>query len=234
MTITNDYSLFQPEVADLFDESFERAGFRPKEIGTDHIQSITRSLKFLFSEWHTVGMRQWMIVRGEQTLTQGDVDFDLPAGAVDIMSAVLSRSGRVTPMYRASRTDYFELVDKTIQGRPDRYFVDRRFDRCTVFIWQAPENSTDILQFDYFRQMANPGALANTLQMPPHALDACAHGLAARIAQKFNPNAYLTLQVEYRGPDPNKIGGKLKMAIEEDRDRADVVFSFQRRPAYRR
>lgn len=235
MTTSNDYALFQPEVADLVQEAFERADFRPQAIGQEHLDSVMRSLKFMFAEWHTVGMRQWMIHQGQQVFTQGVTSYDMPVGCIDLFTAVISRSGKVTPMYKASRTDYLELVDKTIQGRPDRYFVDRRSDRCTVSIWQAPENSTDIFIFDYFRQMQNPGALSNTLQMPTHALEAAASGLAARVAQKYKRELYLGLQVEYRGADPNKIGGKLKMAIDEDRDRADVVFTWQRRsPGYRR
>lgn len=227
MTITSDFTRFAPEIAECFEEAFELAGISPSGIGQDHIASALRSTKFMLnSEWQTLGMRQWMIVRYTQSLTATDVDFDLPTGAIDIFNAVISRAGRETPMYRISRQEYLELTDKTIQGRPDRYFVDRRYDKATAYIWQAPENSTDTMIIDYFRQMSNPGKMANTLQLPPHALDAFVHGLGARLAFKFNAAKYEALQVLYWGGDPNKVGGKLAMALDEDRDRSDVTMTI--------
>lgn len=225
--ITAIYSYYAPEIAECLDEAFELAGVAPSAVGQDHIASALRSMKFMLnSEWHTLGMRQWMVTRYTQALTNGVNTFDLPTGAIDIFNAVLSRSGRETPMYRMSRAEYLEIPDKAVNGRPDRYFVDRQYDRATVYIWQRPSNSTDTMIIDYFRQMAQPGKMGNTLQMPPHALDAFVHGLAARLAFKYNMPKYSILQVLYWGNDVNNPGGKLKMALDEDRDRAPVVMTI--------
>lgn len=227
MTITASYAYFAPEIVECLDESFELAGIAPSSIGQDHIASALRSMKFMLnSEWHTLGARQWMIVRYIQALVAGTATFDLPTGTIDIFDAVLSRSGRETPMYRQSRTEYLEISDKTQAGRPDRYFVDRRFDRATVYLWQNPENSTDTMIIDYVRQISQPGLMANTLQLPPHALDCFVHGLGARLAFKFNAAKYPALQTLYRGTDANKVGGKLLDMLNEDRDRAPAVMTI--------
>lgn len=227
MTINTSFAYFAPEIAECLDEAFELAGVAPDAAGQDHIASALRSIRFMLnSEWHNLGMRQWMIARYTQALTNGVNTFDLPAGTIDIFNAVLSRDSRETPMYRMSREEYLEIPDKTITGRPDRYFVDRRYDRATVYIWQAPSNSTDTMIIDTFKQMANPGAMGNTLQMPPHALDAFVHGLGARLALKYNEKKYAMLQTMYWGGDANKPGGKLGMALDEDRDRSPVVMTI--------
>lgn len=227
MTITTNYAYFSPEIAECLEEGFELAGIAPEAIGTDHIASALRSMKFMLnSEWHTLGMRQWMVERYTKPMVNGVATFDLPTGAIDIFNAVLSRDSRETPMYRQSRQEYLEIPDKAITGRPDRYFVDRRYNKATVYIWQAPSNSTDTMIIDYFKQMAAPGTMGNTLQMPPHMLDAFVHGLGARIALKYNAQKYSILQTLYWGGDTSKPGGKLKMALDEDRDRSPAVMTI--------
>lgn len=227
MAISAVYANFAPEIAECLEEAFERAGIAPIAIGAEHIQSALRSVKFMLgSEWQTLGIRQWMIVRASQALTVGLVSFDLPAGAIDVMDMVLRRSNNDTPMHRMSRIDWLQTVDKTTQGRPDRYVVYRLYDRCTVYLWRLPENATDTLVIDYVRSISNPGAIGNTLQLPPYTLEAFVSGLAARLAMKFKPEKYQLLQIAYRGPDQSKIGGALKAALDEGRERVDLQINF--------
>lgn len=225
MTTTSTYA-FDPDIAEIFDESFERAGVAPSAIGASHIRSALRSLKFMLnSEWSTIGVRQWMIAEGSAPLTTvGQKSFTLPAGGIDIMTATLRRAGTDTEMYPISRDDYRIIADKDLQGRPDRFFVDRQAAARTVFFWQCAENTTDVIVYDYFRQMQDVGEMANTLQMPPHALDACCAGLAYRLAGKFNEDRVGRLRIEYGGAEyPAKItGGALERMRQEDRERGDL------------
>lgn len=232
MTIAADYSNFAPEIAEVMEESFERAGIAPGSIGTDHITSYFRSMRFMLnSEWHTLGMRQWMIVQATQTLVATVPTFDLPIGAIDIFGAVLRRNGADSKMNPMSRAEYLEMPKKADTGRPDRWWCERLYDRVTVTLWRVPENSTDIMAYQYFRQASKPGATsANTLQMPPHTHDAFCCGMAARMAQKFAPDRFKLLQELYRGPDVNRVGGALQAALNEDRDRADTVMTISMRP----
>jgi len=226
---------FDPDIAEIFEESFERAGVAPSAIGAAHTRSALRSLKLqLNSEWATIGVRQWMIAQGSQTLTAGQSSFNLPVGAIDIMVATLKRGDNETEMHRISRDDYFILADKSDQGRPDRYYVDRQAATKIVRFWQASENTTDQILFEYFRQIQDVGELSNTLQMPAHAYEACCAGLAWRLAVKFQPKRESALMVYYRGPDPNRIGGCLEMMRQEDRERGDIGISIAMEPRSRR
>lgn len=226
MTITAVYTYFDPDIAEHLEEAFERGPkIAPSAIGVEHIASALRSIKYMLnSEWCTIGVRQWMIERATQLTTTGLATFNLPAGGLDIFAAVLRRSGVDIPINRMSRSEYLEMADKTGTGRPDRYFVDRRYNTATVYLWRTPENSTDSIVFDYMRQISQPGQMANTLQMPPHFLEAFVAGLAARLAQKYKPADWGMLQTYYRGSDPSKLGGVLGDAINEDRDRTDTQF----------
>jgi hypothetical protein len=231
VSIAGTYS-FDPDLAEYFDEAYERAGVDPVAIGQDFITSALRSIKFLFSEWQTLGIRQFQITQTTQATTAGMASFTLPTGASDIVNMVLRRSGRDTPMNRISRMEFIEIANKTENGRPDRFFVDRQYNQVVVNLWRRGENTTDIILYDYYRRISDPGRMANTLQLPVHMLDAFASGLAMRLAQKFKPERYATLAIEYGGTAyPSKIGGRLEHARCEDRERSDTVItvSYDRR-----
>ncbi len=229
MSIAASYAYFSPELAECMEEAFERADVAPDAIGQNHIDSCMRSVKFLLSEWQTYGVRQWNIVEVQQTLTATDADFDLPAGSLDIVSAVLSRQGRVTPMYGMSRAEYQSVPDKTIQGRPSRYFVDKKYDRATVTVWQSPENSTDIMIMNVFKQTSNAGLMNNTLQFPPYAEECFVSGLAMRLAQKFNIKKYPSLREDYGGQGyPERLGGKIFHMRAMSSETADLQFTLRK------
>lgn len=222
MTTTNTFT-FDPDIAELFEEAYERAGIDPRALGASHTRSALRSLKLMLnSEWATIGVRQWMIDQGTAELTPDQKNFNLPAGGIDILQAVLRRAGHDTELYPISRSDYLIIVDKDLRGRPDRYFVERVAGTKIAHFWPASENSTDVIVYDYFRQMQDVGELSNTLQMPAHAFEACVAGLAWRLAVKFQPERARMLETYYRGPDPSKIGGCLELMRQEDRERGDI------------
>jgi hypothetical protein len=228
MAIAGVFTPFAPDLALLFDESFERAGIAPEAIGQGHIDSALRSVTFMLnSEWHTLGIRQWMIQDATFTTVEGSAEWTLPTGGIDIFDAVLLRNGAATPINRMSPAEYLEIPVKTQTGRPDRYYVQRLYNASNVFMWRTPENSTDQIVYKYFQQMSVPGSMSNTLQMPPHVVEAFCSGLAAKLALKFNPAKYQLLNGIYLGPamDPTNPKGMLGAALMEDRDRSDVQLS---------
>jgi hypothetical protein len=233
VAISQVFTPFNPDIALMLDESFERAGVAPEAIGQSHIDSALRSITLMLnSEWNTLGIRQWMIQDATYQTTAGLNNFTLPVGGIDIFDAVIRRQSRDTPINRMSQAEYLEIPDKTQTGRPDRYQCNRQYNGVTVFLWRTPENSTDIIVYKYFQQMSLPGNVSNTLQMPSHVLEAFHSGLAAKLSLKFNPAKFQLLNSLYLGPamDPMNPKGALGAALMEDRDRSDVSLTIQLRP----
>jgi hypothetical protein len=229
MPSTGTYT-FDPAIAEILDEAFERAKFDLAAVGHTHIRSALRSLKFMLnSEWATLGIRQFMVQQLTQATTVGMQSFTLPTGCIDLLGAVLRRNGNDTEMYRIARDEYLTIVDKDSSGRPDRFFVDRQpgLTAKTVYIWQAGSNTTDTIIFNVFRQLQDPGNMQNTLQLPAHALEAMVAGLASKLAMKYDKANAQALHVYYRGPDPNRIGGVLDLMRQEDRDRGDISLGYE-------
>ena len=233
MAIANVFSPFTPDIALVLDEVFERAGIAPEAIGQSHIDSAFRSMTLMLnSEWHTLGIRQWMIQDATYQTTTGLNNFTLPVGGIDIVDAVIRRASRDTPINRMSQSEYLEIPDKTQTGRPDRYNCQRQYNGTKVYLWRTPENSTDIIVYKYFQQMSQPGNMANSLEMPPHVLEAFHSGMAAKLALKFNAQKFQMLNTLYMGPEQNPMNpkGALGAALMEDRDRSDVAMTIQLRP----
>lgn len=237
MATTGTYN-FDPQLVEVIDEAFERGALMdPKDVGTRHIESFLRSLKIMLnSEWSNVGIRRWMIQQATQNMTVGLANFRLPIGAIDVLGMILRRVNIDTEMYPISRQDYLTIADKTINGRPDRWYLDRQAGNFSttlsnkmVYVWQRGSNTTDQIVYDYFRQIQDPGNPKNTPQIPANAMAALNAGMSAYMAEKFKPERFDKLMVRYRGPnwsDPTKaIGGALGELLMEDRERSDIEIS---------
>jgi hypothetical protein len=223
---------YDPKLADLTDEAFERCGINPAELKARHVRSAIRSANLVFNDWQNFGYKQHTLEFYSQPLTAADQTFVLPAGGIDIFHATLKRDGRESEMYNISRSDYNALHDKSLTGRPDRYFVDRgSFTGAvgsTVYLWQAAENSTDTIEIWYVRIQQDAGGLSNELDITPNYREAFASGLAWHLSRKFAPERTKRLKGDYLGENYDEFknsnpGGAMGRAIAEDRDTGDAV-----------
>jgi len=212
-----------PNLAAYTAEAAERGGLDPKAIESDHIISIRRSVGFLLSRWSNLGVRQWTFTQDLHTVSVGESEFDLPVGTIDVQMVVLRRNGVDTQMYPVSREDYLLLHDKSLTGRPDRYFIDRRRGTpgdsvpVQMFYWLSGENTTDVIVSDVYRQIEDGGNAQNTLDIPFRFQEAFVADLSARIAQKFKPERWPALI--------SASEAMWKEAKDEDRDAAPLVIS---------
>jgi len=232
MAIGNNISYLSPDVASVFSECFERAGISAKTIGNDHIESAFRSLALMLnSEWLTLGIRTYQFVQLMFTTVVNVPQITLPAGILTLSDAVLRRSNRDTPINVMARSEYLEIPDKTQQGRPDRYLVDRQYNQVVMTVWRSPENSTDQILYWAMMNTVQPGDdLSLQLQTRPEMQEAMHAGLSAKLAMKFNAQRFAVLQAYYRGDDPNprKTGGQLALALDANRDWGDVRITMSR------
>ena len=232
MAVSGTYS-FNPQLADHIDEAFERCGIDPAELKARHIRSAVRSANLTFVDWQNFGYKQYTLAFLSQPVVTGTATFELPAGGFDIFHATLKRQGRESEMYPIARSDYNALHDKTLTGRPDRYFVDRGSfigddPKSTVYLWQVPENSTDTIEMWYIRKQQDAGGLQATLDMSPNYYEAFACAMAYHLARKFAPDRVRSLKGDYLGENYDEYknsspGGAMGRALAEDRDTGDTV-----------
>ena len=104
---------FELDVSDYIEEAFERCGL---EVRTGYdLKTAKRSLNLLFADWANRGLNQWTIEQRTLTLTQGTGVYTLGVDVIDVLSAVLRRSGTDYSMDRISRDQYISIPTKTTQ-----------------------------------------------------------------------------------------------------------------------
>ena len=127
----NDIKLDEEENYEevTIEEAFERCGL---EVRTGYdLKTARRSMNLMLAEWANRGLNQWTIEQRTQTVTADDVDYSLGTDVIDILSAVVRRSGTDFSLSRISRDSYLSIPNKTTTGRPTQFFLDRQKQKPT-------------------------------------------------------------------------------------------------------
>jgi len=115
---------------------------------------------------------------------------------VDILEAVIRRDGADISIGRISRGDYLAIPDKTSQGRPTQYYIDRQITPI-ITVWPAPINSTDQLIYYRVKRIEDVGTSQNTPEVPFRFLPCLVAGLAYYLAVKRAPQRIGLLKQMY-------------------------------------
>ena len=115
---------------------------------------------------------------------------------VDILEAVIRRDGADISIGRISRGDYLAIPDKTSQGRPTQYYIDRQITPI-ITVWPAPINSTDQLIYYRVKRIEDVGTSQNTPEVPFRFLPCLVAGLAYYLAVKRSPQRIGLLKQMY-------------------------------------
>ena len=208
MTLSSSTN-FELDVAEYIEEAFERCGLDAKT-GYD-LQTARRSMNIMLAEWANRGLNQWTIEQRTQSLTADDADYSLGTDVIDILSAVVRRSGTDFSMSRVSRDTFTNIPVKTTTGRPTQYFLDRQITP-NLKIYPTPENSTDVIVYDALTRIQDADAQVNTMEVPFRFYPCLTAGLAYYIAMKRAPDRIQLLKTVYEE--------EFERAMAEDRDRS--------------
>ena len=208
---------FELDVAEYVEEAFERCGL---EVRTGYdLKTARRSLNLLLADWANRGLNQWTIKQRSLAMVVGDGEYDLGADVIDVLSVVVRRNNTDYSLERLSRDSFLTIPNKTTQGRPNQFFLDRQLTP-NLKIWPVPENSTDVVLYDALTRMDDADDYTNTMDLPFRFYPCLAAGLAYYIALKRAPNRVQMLKAVYEE--------EFDRAATEDRDRS----SFNVVPKY--
>ena len=211
---TSDFEL---DVAEYIEEAFERCGL---EVRTGYdLKTAKRSLNLMLAEWANRGLNQWTIKKRSQALVQGTGAYPVGDDVIDILSVIVRRDGTDYSLDRYSREEFLTIPNKTTQGRPAQFFLDRQTNP-SLNLWPVPENTTDLVFYDALTRMQDADTFINTVDMPFRFYPCLAAGLAYYIAIKRAPQRVQLLKAVYEE--------EFERAMTEDRDRA----SFNVVPRY--
>jgi len=205
---TSGTTTFELDVSDTIEEAYERlqielrSGYQAK--------TARRSLNLLLQHLSNKQINLWKLVLTSQALVQGTTSYTLASNITDITDVVLRRDGKDTTMGRLSRAEYQTRPNKTTQGRPSQFWLERLVTPV-LHIYQAPSNSTDTVRFYAMERIEDISTAQNTINIPSRFLPAITSGLTYYLAQKFKPERIADTKMLYEE--------ELNQALDEDRER---------------
>lgn len=126
---TSGTATFNPDLTELVEEAFERAGV---ELRTGYdLRTARRSLNLLFADWANRGINMWTFEQGTINLVPGQNTYPIPNDTVDLLEHVI-RTGAGSASTQADLTitrisvsTYATIPNKLQQARPIQIWVQR-------------------------------------------------------------------------------------------------------------
>jgi len=165
-----------PDLPDLFEEAFERAGLEMRS-GYD-LKTIRRSLNILTLEWQNRGINLFTIESGTLSLSAGTATYTMRTGT--------GTSQLDTNVNRISVSTFAQKSNKNTQGKPTQIFVQRLAGSTTVTLHPVPDTTYTLA---FFRlkgiDSISTGITGTTTSLiPPRFVPCLVSGLAYYIAMK--------------------------------------------------
>ncbi len=197
-----------------------------EEPDNDSVSDASDALNAMIKHWQGSGIHIWRMAEGSLTLVANQVSYvlgtDPEERPIKIISARLhdATSGIDTPIEEMDRVEYQEMPNKTASGTVSSFFYDRRDGTSStglIYLWPAPDNSTDTVKYTYARPIETFTAAGDDADFPEEWSQAIIWNLADQIAD------------DYDVPDPKRgrIEARAAKYLDEVSWQEKELISFQ-------
>jgi hypothetical protein len=209
-------------IDEIIEDAYERIGMQG--VSGNQLRTARRSLNIMFQEWGNRGLHYWEVANNSITLADGqsvytmfrstgDGTSDATAvyGVDDVLEASYRNSSNIdSPLTKINRSTYQGLSNKTSEGAPTQYFVQRFIDKVTITLYLTPGSSEagNKINYYYVKRIQDVGNYTNATDLPFRFVPCMVSGLAFYLAQKFNPQLVQQMKLLYED--------ELNRALQED------------------
>jgi hypothetical protein len=209
-------------IDEIIEDAYERIGMQPN--AGFNLKSARRSLNIMFQEWANRGLHYWEVANNSITLVDGQATYtmyrstddgtsDATAvyGVDDVLEASYRNSSSVDfPLTKINRSEYQALSNKTDEGTPTQYFVQRFIDKVTITLYLTPGSTEagNTINYYYVKRIQDVGVYTNATDVPYRFVPCMVSGLAYYLSQKFAPQRTQELKLLYED--------ELQRALAED------------------
>jgi hypothetical protein len=197
---TSSTVAFRPDIEEIIAEAFERCGMDAQSLTGYQAIAARRSLNLLFSEWANRGINYWAVQNNTLALVNGQTQYTLPAGTIDLIDVVVRETVGATTtdtvVERVSMADYNQLPDKSSSGKPTQYMLNKQYTPI-MYVWQVPNNNSYSFVYWSINQLEDVTKLAQDADIPYRWSDCICAGLASKLALKYQPDRFTILAQSY-------------------------------------
>lgn len=185
---------------------------------TEKTKALTR-LNSMLKSWQMQGVNLWREDEVSVTVTADTTPTTLDAGVRQVFSArFVDSDDNERQLGQWERADYYSLPDKTTEGDPTIFYVERERDALKLYVWPVPTSNSTI-KIDCERIVETITVDTETVDVPQHAYEAVWVNLAARLIPMFG--------VARTGPETAQfVAGRAQQLFQMlmDDDRPQSVF----------
>jgi hypothetical protein len=210
---TSGTTTFNLELDDIIQDAYERCGLSGTRTGYQ-LQSARRSLNLLLSEWGNRGVHIWKVENHTQNLTAGTTTYTAPSDASDVLEMVFRNGDTDTTMTKVSRSEYQAIPNKSSQGQPTQYFIQRNLSNVTITLYLTPNTTDTQINYYYLGRIEDAGSYTNNPDAPYRFLPCMVSGLAYFLSQKISPERTQSLKLYYED--------EMQRALTEDSQSTSV------------
>ena len=210
---TSGTTTFNLELDDIIEAAYERCGLSGSRTGYQ-LKSARRSLNLLLSEWGNRGVHIWKVENYTQNLTAGTKTYTAPSDASDVLEMVFRNGSTDTTMTKISRSEYQAIPNKSQQGTPTQYFVQRNLSNVEITLYQSPDTTDTQINYYYLGRIEDAGAYTDNPDAPWRFLPCMVSGLAYFLSQKIAPEKTQSLKLYYED--------EMQRALTEDSQSTSV------------
>ena len=189
MSTSGTYT-FNPSLGELTIYAYQLIGVRPTALLQEHLDVARTATNMMLASWSNNGTNLWQVDLVTVPLVAGTATYSVDASTVVMLDAYIEYGN--PPIDRiimpVSRTEYASYPNKTQQGFPTVFWMDRLLSP-TVTVWPVPDGTQTSLK--YYRLIQIQDANMNGTQqvdVPQIWLEAFSYGLAFRLAMVWAPD----------------------------------------------
>lgn len=93
------------------------------------------------------------------------------------------------PLNDLSRSDYFNLSNKTTQGKPTQFYYDKQLSAGDLYLYNTPDLVTDTIKFTFQKMFFDFDASTDDPDFPIEWVEALAFALADRLSYDYGIEA---------------------------------------------
>tara|TARA_R100000700_G_C3133401_1_gene117720 strand:+ start:211 stop:879 length:669 start_codon:yes stop_codon:yes gene_type:complete len=209
---TSGTTTFNLEIDKVIERAYRRAG-KSMRTGYD-LEAARDNLNLLFSEWANRGYSLWKVQNHTQNLTASTNEYTAPSNADDILEMVFRNGSTDTTMTKISRSEYQNIPNKSSEGTPTQFYVQRNLANVTITTYLTPDTTDTQINYWYVQRIEDVGKYTNTPDAPFRFLPCMVSGLAYYLSQEVNPTLSGELERRYES--------ELARAITEDSQSTSV------------
>ncbi len=181
----------------------------------DQTAHAARALGDLVKSLDAEGISLWKIVRRSFTLTAATAGYSLATDVMDLDEPLsyLAASGTSRSLiFPMSRDEYMSLTDRTVAGRPSRYYVERVIggtgqEALTVYFWPVPDVTSDTIEYPAVLRRLDFNDGSTNSDFPTKWILCLKLGLASSLAFDYgNPGLGQGLNEMYQAEKAKQLG----------------------------